>query len=436
MTRSDNCYQRPQRPQLLPARRNFTIRGAAHTRGLPVAWRMLLSCSLKQATHNVATRLVRYGCASDAYMEYLERLSADTSLAPLELGQLQLPPGTRTLFFGNSFTREIVDNLLCAGGLATGHATCTTIAGAEYPPLPSFNSWAAECKLTRQNATLVAIINDPFLQAAQGNRSLEALLARQGGFDYTFYTKAHPGCWHSFFEEWISSWRERRAAAAETTGGHGRRAVGESVQESIKAAKPAGGPCWVDLAGSRVVDIPPTQRDLSRDRFAWQQLRRHSRRGIWEVSLWSQSTASAVPRVSAPREGSTRAAELTASAAGLAVASFYDAGAPVRAHPCHSSSSSSLSNSATCRADANGHQCLVSGVTEVARQLVARAKEGSTSVPHTKHEATLKPSGPSGIIISFIFVICLVVVAAVKAADAAVEAEADAAAAAAKRQAW
>lgn len=312
------------------------------------AWQTLLECSQH-------SQLVRYGCASTAYASYVAHLRADEWFAPpLSLSHLHLPPGSRTLFFGTSFTREVVENLLCASGLPQGRASCATLSGSvPYPHLPSFNSWTAECKLAR-NTTLIAVINDPFLQSERCHDARERMLARVGDVDYTFFTRPHSECWHRFYQEWISRYRARRTA-------FGR---GESPDQSVLAAhRPEGRagkrPCWVDLDGARL-------RDLSRDQAAWEQLRRHSRRGIWEVSVWSARNASTPGPLTS---GSDRAAD----GGRLASASFFDASGPVRSHPCRTSSSQPRKSPASdCEASADGHQCLVSGVTEVARQLVGR----------------------------------------------------------------
>ena len=270
--------------------------------------------------------LVRYGCASRRYRSYV------AGLPPISLNDLALVPNSRTLFFGTSFTREIVENLLCAAGFDKGGVECRLVH--EYPRLPSFMSWTASCFVAARNATLLAIINDPFLQSSRfGLHKLAHWLHTQPPLDFALFTPAHPECWHVFYAEWILN------------GTH------PSAQKA----------CWVDLNGSSATVKTPSD---GRDRQTWSLLRAASRRGAWEVGVWHDTVRG--PKVVEPINSSR----------------FYDAGVPVRAYPCQAKSSAAVLaktpvDDDECASTANGHQCLIGGVTEAARQLVKRLADAA-----------------------------------------------------------
>ena len=81
------------------------------------AWHKLHACRLPQCA---------YRCpASSAYAAYL------SSLPPLEMSALLLPPRTRLLMYGPSFLGQLADALLCA---ASAEGTLLGSTSFEYPP--------------------------------------------------------------------------------------------------------------------------------------------------------------------------------------------------------------------------------------------------------------------------------------------------------------
>ena len=269
--------------------------------------------------------------------------------ARLSLRQLMLPQNSRTLFYGFSYLRQLVDELYCADStiswrfLDGAHvaayeqlgthstydqkwrhhgAAIEPSAGIEVfythgrvkwmPPLVLPTEWHSR----RQNATAVLVMNVEDLQHSAGTRTkLPAFLERHGPFDLIFFQRPHADCFFVYLETLLARWKNQSRYAC------------------------------VDLGVCGVGD----RAKLARDKQIWDLLRLRARVAAFEVEPWG-----------------TRVKDVPfADAAHLAAPNEA-----VQARPC---------SMMRCDPTSFGHQCRGSGITLAARELVRLAETTTSS---------------------------------------------------------
>ncbi|KAL1527270.1 hypothetical protein AB1Y20_015945 [Prymnesium parvum] len=248
-------------------------------------------------------------CTGPAYFTNLHRLLNASDPIPVPDERLLLPRGTRLLFYGFSYLRQLVDELFCADETARwrfvgrGEAWRPHCAGID-----ATTTWTHT--FSGRDAVALVVTN---VEELQHSRALHAALPRfvrqHGPFDVVFFQRPHADCFFGYLKASVHKWANESRLAC------------------------------VDLRRFGVGD----QRKLARDGSIWQLLSSSARLGSFEVPPWG-----------------TKRRESPLAEAGQVI----DVSTIIREWPCRV---------LDCAAEAVGHQCKGSALTLAARELVARA---------------------------------------------------------------
>lgn len=167
--------------------------------------------SFRKAFSSFSAMLDWHSCSSPRYWEHLraQRLSPDT------IRNLRLPANRRLLFFGHSYLRQVLDNILVANT-----DLLTNLYEHRFQNAPNFSQrhcsgrdgpmnitmhpirrskWAGTDPILLNfggiNSTVLFIHNFAPLQHTTCMENLRSFLSQQGAFENVFYMLPHMDCW-------------------------------------------------------------------------------------------------------------------------------------------------------------------------------------------------------------------------------------------------
>ena len=128
-------------------------------------------------------------CHTDAYEATFQRIAKRSNLT---LKHLQLPQNRRVLLYGNSYMKQIVDELFCGNRFDVVESTSTDGTGRAshlvwYDPV--------------RNATLVGVTNHAALQHSRALSSALPAFLRANAFDLIFHMPAHADCFFDYQQQ-------------------------------------------------------------------------------------------------------------------------------------------------------------------------------------------------------------------------------------------
>lgn len=130
----------------------------------------------------------RYACGdAPAYHALVRRMEHDVQ-PPLQLAQLELPMHTRVLAYGNSFLKQLVHELACAGRFVL-------MPGPRDEACPYLTTHHQLHDRAR-NVTITVVANSAPLQHSSTleTGTLASWLATRALFDLVYYMPAHADC--------------------------------------------------------------------------------------------------------------------------------------------------------------------------------------------------------------------------------------------------
>jgi len=128
-------------------------------------------------------------CHTDAYEATFRRIAKRSKLT---LKHLQLPQNRRVLLYGNSYMKQIVDELFCGNRFDVVQSTSTDGTGRA-----SHLVWYDPAR----NATLVRVTNHAALQHSRSLSSALPAFLRANAFDLIFYMPAHADCFFDYQQQ-------------------------------------------------------------------------------------------------------------------------------------------------------------------------------------------------------------------------------------------
>ena len=261
--------------------------------------------------------LGKYACSGPAYERYQQALDCGGfGWEQLEREHLRLPSNTNILFFGHSYLGQIFLSFLCATEL---------VSKAEDGVGERFWNEAL-------NITVIMLQNEKMLQhsdAVISSRALRDFLATMR-FDLIVYMSPHPDCFFTYHEVKAAGWANYSQYACVD--------LGHSVERATYAKLEASTPALV----------PKVVSTHARDRAQWKLMREHARLGAAKVLQWNDE---AKPEALFAEPQSQMEDDHV----------VIDATRWVRWKPC---------DVPACGTLGNGHQCLPSVLSFVARGLL------------------------------------------------------------------
>ena len=152
------------------------------------AWPLLRSCGISLTGRNETSRVVAAELCHSARYKHLP-----SKLPPLSLGQLQLPAHTRSLFFGHSYSAQLVSELLCAGSYVLRSRPLTSCTGRVM---------FAEIHDEPRNVTIVLVSNVQSLQHSdEFANTLPVFLSNHAPLDFVMFMPPHPDCFFEYMSQ-------------------------------------------------------------------------------------------------------------------------------------------------------------------------------------------------------------------------------------------